>query len=174
MQDHPLRPSSLPPLCASIREQWEHHCSGPDWKESIYNGVFLSGSLSPLKTLGTQHCPQSYSKRGSRTEFFATWVPAHLIVFREEEKKKTEIYTADQFIHEWYENPAGTSLTQQEAFPLAHTEHTSDIAIYNSNLDVNQGKPQLFRLQLRVLQIVMTESGFSNKFPDIVMVTLFV
>lgn len=69
-------------------------------------------------------------------------------------------------------NPAGTSLTQQEAFPHAHTEHTSDIAIYNSNLDVNQGK--LFRLQLRVLQIVMTESGFSNKFPDIVMVALFV
>lgn len=65
-------------------------------------------------------------------------------------------------------------LSRSKKHFLSHTEHTSDIAIYNSNLDVNQGKPQLFRLQLRVLQIVMTESGFSNKFPDIVMVTLFV
>lgn len=30
-------------------------------KESIYNGVFLSPSLSPLKTLGTQHCAESHS-----------------------------------------------------------------------------------------------------------------
>lgn len=62
----PRWPSSLPPcvslpLCASIGEQWEQHCSGSYWKEDIYNGVFLSPTLSPLKSLGTQHCPGRHS-----------------------------------------------------------------------------------------------------------------
>lgn len=70
----PRCPSPLPPclslrLWASVWEQWEHYCKAA-MEKIIYNGAFLSPFLSPLKTLGTQHCPLLKGQR-----VFSTWVP---------------------------------------------------------------------------------------------------